>query len=247
AAEILQHDFALLFRPLGADGTAGGEGEQGGDHGSFHGRNLSVNNPTWQAGEDCGWSALCPTRGFRRCPSQRLGDIAPPRAVGLRSPPDGFSALLAAMRLYLVLALLLTALVRAQPATGVISVVILRPARIFDGESGELTPGVVVVENDRIKAVSRDATAVPAGAKVIELPGLTLLPGLIDAHSHILLHPYSETPWNDQVAHESLALRVARATNHLRATLLAGFTTLRDLGTEGAGYADVGLKEAVER
>jgi imidazolonepropionase-like amidohydrolase len=88
---------------------------------------------------------------------------------------------------------------------------------------------------------------VPAGAKVIELPGMTLMPGLIEAHSHVLLHPYTETVWNDQVAHESLSLRVARATNHLRNTLLAGFTTIRDLGTEGAGYADVGLKQAVQQ
>jgi imidazolonepropionase-like amidohydrolase len=87
----------------------------------------------------------------------------------------------------------------------------------------------------------------PATAKVIDLPGLTLMPGLIDAHSHILLHPYSETVWNDQVAREPLSLRVARATNHLRNTLLAGFTTLRDLGTEGAGYADVGLQQAVQQ
>jgi imidazolonepropionase-like amidohydrolase len=70
---------------------------------------------------------------------------------------------------------------------------------------------------------------------------------LIEAHSHVLLHPYSETVWNDQVARESLSLRVARATNHLRNTLRAGFTTVRDLGTEGAGYADVGLKQAVEQ
>src|SRR4029079_18405239 len=73
------------------------------------------------------------------------------------------------------------------------------------------------------------------------------LPGLIDLHSHILLHPYNETPWDDQVLHEALALRVARAVNHLRATLDAGFTALRDLGTEGAADADVGLKQAVER
>jgi imidazolonepropionase-like amidohydrolase len=79
------------------------------------------------------------------------------------------------------------------------------------------------------------------------MPGTTLIPGLIDAHSHVLLHPYNETSWDDQVLRESTALRVARATNHLRATLMAGFTTLRDLGTEGAGYADVGLKEAVEQ
>jgi imidazolonepropionase-like amidohydrolase len=76
---------------------------------------------------------------------------------------------------------------------------------------------------------------------------MTLLPGLIDAHSHVLLHPYNETSWNDQVARESIALRVARATTALKATLEAGFTTLRDLGTEGAGYADVGLKQAIEQ
>ena len=84
-------------------------------------------------------------------------------------------------------------------------------------------------------------------AKIIDLPGLTLMPGLIEAHSHVLLHPYTETSWNDQVAHEALSLRVARATNHLRDTLLAGFTTIRDLGTEGAGFADVGLRQAVEQ
>jgi imidazolonepropionase-like amidohydrolase len=77
------------------------------------------------------------------------------------------------------------------------------------------------------------------------LPGATLLPGLVEGHSHILLHPYNETVWNDQVMHEGLALRVARAVNHLRDTLQAGFTTVRDLGTEGAGYADVELKQAV--
>ena len=73
------------------------------------------------------------------------------------------------------------------------------------------------------------------------------MPGLIEAHSHLLLHPYNETPWDDQVLHEPLALRVARATNHARNTLLAGFTTVRDLGTEGAGYSDVGLKQAIEQ
>src|SRR4030095_3945888 len=78
------------------------------------------------------------------------------------------------------------------------------------------------------------------------LPGTTVLPGLIDAHSHLLLHPYNEVSWDDQVLHESLALRVARATVHARQTLLSGFTLLRDLGTEGAGYADVGLKAAID-
>jgi imidazolonepropionase-like amidohydrolase len=87
--------------------------------------------------------------------------------------------------------------------------------------------------------------AVP-GATVVDMPGTTLLPGLVEAHSHVMLHPYNETVWNDQVLHESQGLRIARAVNHLRATLMAGFTTIRDLGTEGAGYADVELKEAVE-
>ena len=59
-------------------------------------------------------------------------------------------------------------------------------------------------------------------------------------HTHVLLHPYNEATWNDQVLKEALALRVCRATNHLKNILLSGFTTIRDLGTEGAGYADVG-------
>ena len=87
----------------------------------------------------------------------------------------------------------------------------------------------------------------PGDAERIMLPGTTLLPGMSDLHSHVLLHPYDETPWNDQVLRESLALRTARAVNHLKATLDAGFTVLRDLGTEGAEYADVGLKEAVDQ
>ena len=129
------------------------------------------------------------------------------------------------------------------------TVYLLKPAHIFDGESAQLHTGwVVLVRGEKIEAVgpASDVKA-PADAKVIDLPGLTLMPGLIDAHSHILLHPYSETVWNDQVAREALSLRVARATNHLRSTLMAGFTTLRDLGTEGAGYADVGLKQAVNQ
>ena len=129
------------------------------------------------------------------------------------------------------------------------TVYLLKPAHIFDGESAQLHDGwVVLVRGEKIEAVGRAGEIkAPADAKVIDLPGLTLMPGLIDAHSHVLLHPYSETVWNDQVAREALSLRVARATNHLRNTLLAGFTTIRDLGTEGAGYADVGLKQAVQQ
>jgi imidazolonepropionase-like amidohydrolase len=130
-----------------------------------------------------------------------------------------------------------------------VTVYLLRPAHIFDGEAAQLHDNwVVLVRGEKIEAVG-PATEIkaPAEAKVIDLPGMTLMPGLIEAHSHILLHPYSETVWNDQVAHEALSLRVARATNHLRNELMAGFTTLRDLGTEGAGYADVGLKQAVNQ
>jgi imidazolonepropionase-like amidohydrolase len=124
---------------------------------------------------------------------------------------------------------------------------LLRPAAVFDGQ--DLHAGwAVLVEGDKIKAVGPAAQlAAPAGAQVRELPGLTLLPGLIEGHSHLLLHPYSETSWNDQVLTEPLALRVARATVHARRTLAAGFTTARDLGTEGAGYADVGLKQAIDQ
>src|SRR5262249_44953095 len=85
------------------------------------------------------------------------------------------------------------------------------------------------------------------GAEVVDLGALTLMPGLVEGHSHIFLHAYSETSWNDQVAHEGLALRVARATNHLRDTLLAEVTTIPALGEEGAGYSDVELKEAVNQ
>ncbi|HEY3582379.1 MAG TPA: amidohydrolase family protein [Pyrinomonadaceae bacterium] len=129
------------------------------------------------------------------------------------------------------------------------TVYLLKPAHVFDGESATLHDDwAIVVRGQKIEAVGSPAMIrVPADAKLIELPGLTLMPGLIEAHSHVMLHPYSETLWNDQVAHESLALRTARATNHLRNTLMAGFTTIRDLGTEGAGYADVGLKQAVEQ
>ena len=129
------------------------------------------------------------------------------------------------------------------------AVYLLKPAHVFDGESAQLHDGwVVLVRGEKIEAVGpASEIKAPTDAQVIDLPGLTLMPGLIEAHSHVFLHPYSETPWNDQVAHESLSLRTARATNHLRNTLLAGFTTIRDLGTEGAGYADVGLKQAVQQ
>ncbi|MFI5335579.1 MAG: amidohydrolase family protein [Opitutales bacterium] len=147
---------------------------------------------------------------------------------------------------YLLLALLGTVLASAAPPPAAPSIVLL-PARVFDGDTMHEGWGVVV-RGDTIEAAGPAAGLVrPEGARVLALPGQTLLPGLIEAHSHMLLHPYTESPWNVQVLYESETVRIARATNHLRATLLAGFTTVRDLGTEGAGWADVGLKQAVEQ
>jgi imidazolonepropionase-like amidohydrolase len=121
------------------------------------------------------------------------------------------------------------------------------PARVFDGQEMHES-WVVLIENGKIKAVGpMGQLSIPSNAKRIELPGTTLLPGLIEGHSHLLLHPYNETSWNDQVLVESEAERVVRATVHARKTLEAGFTTVRDLGSEGAGYADVGLKQAIEK
>jgi len=122
--------------------------------------------------------------------------------------------------------------------------VIVRPARVFDGVA--LQEGWAVrIQGERIEAAGPAAKIAADGADAIDLPGATLLPGLIEGHSHVLLHPYNETSWDDQVLKESQGVRIARAVNHLRATLMAGFTTIRDLGTEGAGYADAELKQAV--
>src|SRR5262249_4540618 len=122
--------------------------------------------------------------------------------------------------------------------------VLLKPAQVFDGEV--LQRGwVVAVRGDRIIAAGPESS-VSARGRVLSLPGLTLVPGLIEARSHLLLHPYNETPWAAQVLKEPLAVRVARAVVHARRTLEAGWTTVRDLGTEGAGYSDVGLREAVD-
>jgi imidazolonepropionase-like amidohydrolase len=139
----------------------------------------------------------------------------------------------------------LPGLAAAQGADG--PVILLLPDRVFDGIT--VHPGwSVLVRGDRILGVGPALeAATPTDARRIALKGMTLLPGLIEGHSHLLLHPYDETSWNDQVLHEPLALRVARAVNHARRTLEAGFTTVRDLGSEGAGEADVGLKQAIEQ
>lgn len=126
---------------------------------------------------------------------------------------------------------------------------LLVPQRVWDAIDDAPHEGwVVLVSGDRIQAVGpRASLAVPADAKIVNLPGTTLIPGLVEGHGHELLHPYNETSWNDQVLTEPIAVRIARATNHVRAELLAGFTTERDLGTEGAAYADVGLKQAINQ
>lgn len=130
----------------------------------------------------------------------------------------------------------------AQNATGYL----LQPDRIFDGEK-MITGGSVFVVNDKIVAIGPTRDIKPSDdVTVIKLPGCTLMPGLIEGHSHLLLHPYNEVSWNDQVMKEPDAYRVARATVHAKNTLMAGFTTVRDLGSEGAGYADVGLKMAID-
>ncbi len=123
---------------------------------------------------------------------------------------------------------------------------LLKPDRVFDGE--QMHPNwVVVVKNNKIEAVGEMRFKLPDGTRVIDMKGMTLLPGLIEGHSHLFLHPYNETPWNDQVLKETRTERSLRAGNHAKATLLAGFTTVRDLGTEGAMYDDAGLKEAIEK
>ncbi|HEY0411957.1 MAG TPA: amidohydrolase family protein [Allosphingosinicella sp.] len=147
------------------------------------------------------------------------------------------------MRFLAALALLLAAL----PAAAQEPVILLHPARVFDGVDPRPHEGwSVLVRGERIEAAG-PSVAAPPGARVVELPGTTLMPGMIEGHSHLFLHPYNETSWDDQVLKEPLALRTARAVNHAHATLMAGFTTTRDLGTEGAGYADVGLKQAIEQ
>src|SRR5215510_12984038 len=124
--------------------------------------------------------------------------------------------------------------------------ILLKPVRVFDGEQMQ-TGWIVLVKNDSIVAAGTMTFKLPANTQIIELKGMTLLPGLIEGHSHLYLHPYNETKWEDQVLKESRAERTARAVNHAKATLMAGFTTVRDLGTEGAMYDDVGLKKAIEK
>lgn len=140
-----------------------------------------------------------------------------------------------------------TLVLAAQTGSAPAASILLRPQRVFDAVTEQPHEGWgVLVTGNRIAAVGPAAgIRLPAGATTIDLPGTTLLPGLIEGHAHIFLHPYNERLWNDQVLTEPLAYRTILAVVHCERTLLAGFTTLRDLGTEGAEFADVSLQRAI--
>lgn len=125
--------------------------------------------------------------------------------------------------------------------------ILLKPARVWTAENtGSPREGwAVLVKDGKISAVGPAAQIDATGAEVVDLPGATLIPGLMDLHSHLFLHPYNETLWDDQVLKETPSYRTLRAAVQARATLDAGFTTLRDLGTEGVGAADVPLRKAI--
>ena len=133
------------------------------------------------------------------------------------------------------------------PADSAAKAVVLVPDAVWDGVADAPRRGwAVLVRGTKIEAVGPAPSASPAdGAERVELPGTTLIPGLIEGHSHLFLHPYNETLWDDQVLKEPLALRMARAVAAAAATLRAGITTERDLGTEGAFDSDVQLRRAI--
>jgi imidazolonepropionase-like amidohydrolase len=151
------------------------------------------------------------------------------------------------MRLLTTLALTFAGLL-ANPCQAADSrPLLISAARVWTGEGAAHVGWAVLVAQGRIAAVGPLAQlAAGADAERIDLPGQTLIPGLIDLHSHLLLHPYNETSWDDQVMKEAVEYRTVRAVRHAAATLDAGFTSLRDLGTEGANYADVALKRAID-
>jgi imidazolonepropionase-like amidohydrolase len=132
-------------------------------------------------------------------------------------------------------------------SSGSDTIYLLHPDRVFDGE--QMHEGWSVLVHGKIieQAGPSSSIKTPPNTITVDLKGTTLLPGLIEGHSHLFLHPYNEVPWNDQVLKESRAERTARAVVHARATLMAGFTTTRDLGTEGCMYDDIGLKQAIEK
>ncbi len=128
----------------------------------------------------------------------------------------------------------------AQPAR----TIVLHAARLLDIESGNIiSPGEVLIQGDRIAAVGASVTH-PAGAQIIDLGDTTLLPGLIDAHVHLFLHPGAE---DLQTVQESVPQRTILATLAARDDLMGGFTAERDMGTEGAGAADTAVRDAIDQ
>lgn len=124
---------------------------------------------------------------------------------------------------------------------------VIHPEWLFDGEQIHEKWSLLMEDRHILWVGPRNALDIPSNAKIISLPGYTLMPGMIEGHAHVLLHPYNETSWNDQVLKESIAERSIRAAIHAKEELMAGFTTVRDLGSEGAGYADIGIKAAIEK
>ena len=151
------------------------------------------------------------------------------------------------MRFLSAVALIASPLLAQKPDTTTATVLV--PAAVWDGVSATANPGwAVVVRGEKIEAVGPlAAMSFPAGTSHIELPGTTLIPGLIEGHSHLFLHPYNETLWDDQVLKEPFGYRMAEAIAHAQKTLEAGVTTERDLGTEGMAANDVQLKRAIAR
>lgn len=127
------------------------------------------------------------------------------------------------------------------------SYTLLKANQIFDGKEFH-TNKVILIKGDKIIAFDKESSIeIPTDCEVLDYPNCTLMPGMIEGHSHLLLHPYNETSWTDQVLKESYAERAIRGANHAKATLLAGFTCVRDLGSEGASYVDVGLKQSIDK
>lgn len=120
-------------------------------------------------------------------------------------------------------------------------------ARVLSSDGERFRDGLaIVIQGGHITTIApADTVAVAPTTPHVDARGLWVVPGLVDLHTHLLLHPYDETSWNDQVLTESLELRTIRATVAARSTLAAGFTTIRELGTEGAAFADVALRDAI--
>ena len=148
----------------------------------------------------------------------------------------------AALALGLLMSLSRPSLLSAQPGKDSAAVV-LHAARLLQVDAGTLLePGEILVTGDRIVAVGKSVDH-PQGAKVIDLGDVTLMPGLIDAHVHLFLHPGAE---DLQTVQESVPWRVILAEQAAKADLMAGFTAERDMGTEGAGSADTAVRNAID-